>query len=91
MRHIENDDHSYHGRVQFRLNITRVAQEDCLVIQLVRHNSSLWRKCHLAEVMLVLFQFQDYYVVYPTQYTSRMGTPRMKQEVGADTSVIKIE
>ena len=26
--------------------------------------------------------------VYPTQYTSRMETARVKEEVGADTSVI---
>ena len=26
--------------------------------------------------------------VYPTQYTSRMGTARMKEEVGADTRII---
>ena len=29
--------------------------------------------------------------VYPTRYTSRMETGRVKQEVGADTSVITIE
>ena len=29
--------------------------------------------------------------VYPKQYTSRMGTARAKQEVGADTSVLAIE
>ena len=26
--------------------------------------------------------------VYPTQYTSRMGTAKVKQEVGADTKII---
>ena len=26
--------------------------------------------------------------VYPTQYTSRMGTVRVKQEAGADTRII---
>ena len=29
--------------------------------------------------------------VYPTQYTSRMGTARMKQEEEADTIIIVIE
>ena len=29
--------------------------------------------------------------VYLTQYTSRMGTARVKQEVRADTSIIAIE
>ena len=29
--------------------------------------------------------------VYPSQYTSRMGTARVNQEVRADTSVIEIE
>ena len=29
--------------------------------------------------------------VYPTQYTSRMETARVKKEVGADTSIIDKE
>ena len=29
--------------------------------------------------------------VHPTQYTWHMGTARVKQEIGADTSVIAIE